>query len=167
MKISENFKNELLRERKSESLLKNYLDEKSNIFGEEYVVQLLSSEEDIKEAINSESFKNLTSNQIIFSLLRIAILSNEKNHITHAVELLIKERKIDDLIEGVKSNYQLRKGLTRIAINESLRFNNQLFERNENKTKALAELAILSKYEKRIIKEKEQQFKKKKKYIYD
>ena len=73
MKISENLKNELLRERKSESLLKNYLDEKSNIFGEEYVVQLLSSEEDIKEAINSESFKNLTSNQIIFSLLRIAI----------------------------------------------------------------------------------------------
>ena len=70
MKISENFKNELLRERKSEALLKNYLDEKSNIFGEEYVVQLLSSKEDIKEAINSESFKNLTSNQIIFSLLR-------------------------------------------------------------------------------------------------
>lgn len=145
----------LLQETYNEKLLKSYFIKLNNIVGEDYTISTLSSDKDIKTSLNyySSSFQNIDNNDIVFVLLKSALLSNDKNYYNDVIKEKISVGELQDLVFLVNENLGFRRSLTRTFIRQSEKTNEELYDELDNKENALRDLSTLNFYEE-ILKER-------------
>ena len=140
--------------------LKNYFDKMINFVGEDYTCESLNVSESIQQSIAtfSDNFDDVNDNDIIFSLLKSAILSNNNSYSVYCVKQLVSENKIDELLTLANEDFHFRRELVRNSMNQCLSSNLSLFNRLLNSDEAYVRLYNLLEYQ-NSLKDKEKEYK--------
>ena len=164
MERFEKIKMEVLKDSKEDIKLKNYFNRINNIVGEDYASLTLSANESIKKSLSNftSDLEDIKEENIIFSLLKSAVLSNDKhNSSVAAAKYLIEKGSIEDLITAVNVNLSFRKALTKVFIKQSHRTYERIYELKNDNDNTLGELLSLYLFKKRLEQEKKYKLEKK------
>lgn len=136
-----------LKEFKIERDLKQYFKYVDSVFGEDYASQLLSLNSSLKESLKifTDKFEYTNDEDIIISLLKASILSKDKNkYINLLVKDYIENGDLEEIVELVKTNYSIRKMLTRIFTMESYGSNWELYSKLNDNDNTLGNILTLN-----------------------
>ncbi len=164
MERLEKIKSEILKENIEDIKLKSYFNKITSMVGEEYASLTLSANESIKKSISgfTSDLDELPEDKIVHSLLKSAVLSNEKhNSVVVATKSLIKKGAVEDLVTAVNCNLSFRKGLTRVFIKQSHTTNERLYEQKHDDDNTLGDLLTLYLFEKKLQQDNNYQLRKK------
>ena len=149
MEIYNSIKNKALEEREIDIKLKNYFNKMKNLVGDEYTYLTLSTKESIKDSIESftKDFDNVDENEIVLSLLRSSVISNEDNEINRIVKKFIDKGAFEDLVTLVNCNLAFRKGLTKVFMNHAHESNLITYSKRTNENNTIGDLLSLIYFE--------------------
>ena len=136
-----------LKELKIERELKQYFKYIDSVFGDDYASLLLSLDPSLKNSlqIRTDKFGYTNDEDIIISLLKSSILSKDKNsYINILVKNYIENGDLEDIMELVKSNYSIRKMLTRNFVTESYGSNWEHYSKIDDDDNTLGNLLTLN-----------------------
>ena len=149
MKNFNKIKYELLKEEQLDKKLKYYFRKLISVVGEEYAIVTLSTEDTVKESITSFSkdFDDEYDIDIKLALIKAALISNNYNsYSNNIVRQLVQEDKIDDLLEYIDIDYNLRRCLTKNFIDQCYDTNLQTYEKRTGENTTIGDLLKLSNY---------------------
>lgn len=149
MKNFNKHKYEVLKETEMDKKLKNFFKKMINITGEGYASITLSTEESIKDSLTrfSEDFDDVDEDEIIFALIKAALISNDYD--SDSIDLakqIVKEKKIDDLIFLIDYNFYFRKEITKNYMSQCLETNLQTYKKSYEENSTINNLLILNEY---------------------
>ncbi len=149
MKNFNAIKYEVLKEEQLDKKLKYYFRKLLSVVGEEYAIVTLSTEETVKDSITSFSkdFDDEYDIDIKLALIKASLISNNYNSYGNdLVRKLVQDNKIDDLLEYIDINYNLRRSLTKNFIDQCYDTNLQTYEKRTGENSTISDLLLLSKY---------------------
>jgi hypothetical protein len=149
MKNFNKIKYEVLREELLDKKLKYYFRKIISIVGEEYAIVTLSTEETVKESITSFSrdFDDENDVDIKIALIKASLISNNYDSFSNSlVRKFVQENNINDLLEYIDTNYNLRRCLTKNYIEQCYETNLQTYEKRTGENTAISDLLILNQF---------------------
>ena len=155
-------KEELLTESENELLLKSFLRKMGTFMGEEYASCILAMNYDLAESLKSfsDTFReiDITSDEIVFILIKNSLLSRYNNYYSEEVKDRINMGEFQELLSLVKDNNGFKKSLTKTIINNGRQTNKDLFNNLDNKEQVIRQLDDLKFYEE-VVKAKTEEVK--------
>lgn len=114
-----------------EKRLKDYFNLMINAVGEDYTSYILSNSSRIKDSLSSFTarFDDVSSLDVMFVLLRAAILSTENKRSNQVVKRLIENGKTNELLHMINSNLSFRRALTKTFMGQCTKTDEQLYGR--------------------------------------
>ena len=142
----------LLQESKNELLLKTYFNKLNEIVGEDYSSLTLTSDGDIKKSLSmfSSKFNDVENEEIVFILLKSAMLSNDDNYYNNVVKEKISLGDISTIVYLVEENLGFRRSLTKTFIKQSNKSNKELYDNVLEKENVLRDISTLNFYEENL-----------------
>ena len=141
---------DILKDNETDLMLKDYLRKMTKFAGEEYTINSITQEENIKDSLSNftSKFDKTSNNDLTFAFIKSSILDSKKDNRTSIItKTLLKERKYADLIFLVNFNLGYRRELTKNLIKQSNSTYEELFSKKENKDEIINQLIDLKAYE--------------------
>lgn len=151
-------KNAVLKESETDNKLKNYFKKMINLVGEEYTLVSLSQYEGLKDSVSrfSFDFEDTSDDDLAFSLLKGAILSNGENNCINLVREFIKNGELEDLLFISKTNLGFRRELTRAFMQTCYESFQEAYSKRDSEKNQIGDLLSLKYFEESLNKKKEQ-----------
>ena len=154
------YKEQLLKDSETEILLKKYLLKIDKFMGEEFAITTLCSDEDIIRSLKEYTFTfdGKNSQEIAFTLIRNALLSNNNSDLIVLIKEKIEFGELQDVLDMVSSGINCRRQLAKLFIHQADKTDKELYDRLENKEHVIEDLDNLKFYE-NILHEREKNYK--------